>query len=203
MRPSIVTAVLAIFCFTSSASAQMTTAQMQNAIDRHMCPASAQEENELDYSSCAALPSGNGHLDCQNHIDAENRRISAYNNFIRDCRAADTRRANSPSNQTNSPSPAQLELARAKEAAKNKAEGSDAANTAAQQQLPGLTREKAAADQAAQAVAAQRQIDTANATRRRQMQKDPECPYRLDRSIPGCENMLTECTATAGAYCWR
>jgi hypothetical protein len=162
MRPasSIMAVVLPLLCLANSATAEMTASQMQNAIERHMCPAAAQEVSDLDYSSCGPQPSGASrtYLDCQNHIDAENRLISQYNGLIRDCRASDARRASSPSS-------GQSELARAKEAAKNKAEGSDAANIAAEQQLPGLTRDKAAADQAEQAAESQRRIDAANARR--------------------------------------
>jgi hypothetical protein len=84
---------------------------------------------------------------------------------------------------TDSPSASQSELAKAKEAAKKKAENADQANEAAKRQLPGLARDyeaekakwRAAEDAAAAARARQKQIDEANARRDAELAKQNRC----------------------------
>src|ERR1700729_1296932 len=71
----------------SSVSA-MNTAQMQEAMERHMCPADPVEISLLNYTEeCGPQPEGSSsrYLQCQNHVDAENNTISAYNEFVRNC----------------------------------------------------------------------------------------------------------------------
>lgn len=49
----------------------------------------------------------------------------------------------------------------------------------------------------------QHQQEANKAKVRRQIQQEFECLYRLDRSIPGCEEQPVECTSVPNAYCWR
>ena len=83
--------VVGVFFFAETLVAAATSsAEMQEALESHRCPANATEVNTLTYDSCG--PQGSrpdevsaSYLRCQKEIDAENNRIAAYNDFIRSC----------------------------------------------------------------------------------------------------------------------
>jgi hypothetical protein len=136
LLPSFIISIL-----SNGSAFALTSEQMHEAMQRHICPADPQEVSFLDYSSCGPQPSGasSEYFHCQNRIDAENDTIAKYDEFMRSC-SSNNRHDQPQQNKSaakageTKPEP-QSELARAAEAAKKKAENSATANAAAVQQL--------------------------------------------------------------------